>query len=590
MSFVSVVPAVVGASASQLARIGAALGDANAVAAAPTTGVLAAAEDEVSAAIAALFSSHGQQFQALNAQAAALHSQFVQTMSDASTVYAATEAANAGPLQTLEEDVLGVINAPTNTLLGRPLIGPGANGTTNGQGVGAPGGAGGILIGTGGNGGNSTATGVPGGAGGPAGLIGKGGTGGTGGWGALGGAGGTGGLLYGNGGFGGTGGPLGFGGAGGNAGLWGTGGTGGTGGELGSGGVGGNGGYLIGNGGNGGTGGVLGSGGLGGKAGHLGTIGAGGASGGQATVTLTYTTENNFATVNFSVGGGPMLTTEIDTGSGGLVIPITELSSQTLQNLGPAIGTNVVDYGGWGKFYYTEYSAPVNFGNGIVTAPTTIGVITRVTELEHGVWTDIPQSKWSDPAYAVSANMGVGTGAANDPGLVSPLQALPGSLSQGFLMNEPAAQLQFGPNPLTPVTSVSGGWYSTTLDVQISYDGIQSAIEPVVYDGSGNAIIDSGGLGGYIPHELLPSSLSSYTNGYDLPAGTTISFYNSDGTTLLYTETVTPALYSAGNGPTVSTLSDGASTGFDPFLQGPIYFSYSPANLGTAIWDYAPNS
>ncbi len=516
MSFVSVMPAVVGASASQLARIGAALGDANAVAAAPTTGVLAAAEDEVSAAIAALFSSHGQQFQALNAQAAALHSQFVQTMSDASTVYAATEAANAGPLQTLEEDVLGVINAPTNTLLGRPLIGPGANGTTNGQGVGAPGGAGGILIGTGGNGGNSTATGVPGGAGGPAGLIGNGGTGGTGG--------------------------------------------------------------------------VLGSGGLGGNAGHLGTVGAGGASGGQATVTLTYTTENNFATVNFSVGGGPMLTTEIDTGSGGLVIPITELSSQTLQNLGPAIGTNVVDYGGWGKFYYTEYSAPVNFGNGIVTAPTTIGVITRVTELEHGVWTDIPQSKWSDPAYAVSANMGVGTGAANDPGLVSPLQALPGSLSQGFLMNEPAAQLQFGPNPLTPVTSVSGGWYSTTLDVQISYDGIQSAIEPVVYDGSGNAIIDSGGLGGYIPHELLPSSLSSYTNGYDLPAGTTISFYNSDGTTLLYTETVTPALYSAGNGPTVSTLSDGASTGFDPFLQGPIYFSYSPANLGTAIWDYAPNS
>jgi len=87
---------------------------------------------------------------------------------------------------------------------------------------------------------------------------------------------------------------------------------------------------------------------------------------------------------------------------------------------------------------------------------------------------------------------------------------------------------------------------------------------------------------------LLPSSLSSYTNGYDLPAGTTISFYNSDGTTLLYTETVTPALYSAGNGPSVSTLSDGASTGFYPFLQGPMYFSYSPANLGTAIWDYAP--
>ena len=217
-------------------------------------------------------------------------------------------------------------------------------------------------------------------------------------------------------------------------------------------------------------------------------------------------------------------------------------------------------------------------------------MITKVTELENGTWTNIPQSEWSNPAYAVDANMGVGTGEANDPGLASPLQALPGSLGQGFLMNEPASQLQFGPNPLTPVTSVSGGWYSTTLDVQIGYQGTESAIQPVVYDGSGNAIIDSGGLGGYVPHELLPSTLSSYTNGYDLPVGTTISFYNSDGQTLLYTETVTPAIYNAGNGPSVSTLSDGASTGFSAFLQGPIYFSYSPADLGTATWDYAPNT
>ena len=37
----------------------------------PDDGVLAAAEDEVSAAIAALFSAHGQGFQALSAQAAA---------------------------------------------------------------------------------------------------------------------------------------------------------------------------------------------------------------------------------------------------------------------------------------------------------------------------------------------------------------------------------------------------------------------------------------------------------------------------------------------------------------------------------------
>lgn len=94
--------------------------------------------------------------------------------------------------------------------------------------------------------------------------------------------------------------------------------------------------------------------------------------------------------------------------------------------------------------------------------------------------------------------MGVGVGGAVDQRLGSPLLDLPGVLNQGFLMNEPAGQLQFVPNPLTPVTSASGGWYSTALGVQVSY------------------------------------------------------------------------------------------TGVTPFLQGPIYFSYSPTGLGTAMWDYPP--
>ncbi|WP_165609384.1 PecA family PE domain-processing aspartic protease [Mycobacterium alsense] len=100
----------------------------------------------------------------------------------------------------LEQGVLGVVNAPTNFLLGRPLIGNGIDGAA---GTGQPGGPGGILWGNGGNGGSSGATGVAGGAGGPAGLIGNGGTGGAGfngpaaGLGSYGGAGGIGGWLLG---------------------------------------------------------------------------------------------------------------------------------------------------------------------------------------------------------------------------------------------------------------------------------------------------------------------------------------------------------------------------------------------------------
>ena len=65
---------------SDMASIGSALTEANAVAAARTTGVVAAAEDEVSAAIAALFSGHGQLYQALSARVAAFHTQFVQAL------------------------------------------------------------------------------------------------------------------------------------------------------------------------------------------------------------------------------------------------------------------------------------------------------------------------------------------------------------------------------------------------------------------------------------------------------------------------------------------------------------------------------
>jgi len=176
MSYVIATPDMLAVAAADAAGIGSSLSEAHTVAAASTTGLVAAAGDEVSAAIAALFSSHAQQFQALSAQAAQFHGQFVQALSTGGSMYAAAEAANASPLQTLGQDVLGVINTPTQLALGRPLIG---NGSTGAAGTGQNGGAGGILLGNGGNGG-SGATGQAGGAGGAAGLLGAGGTGGVG--------------------------------------------------------------------------------------------------------------------------------------------------------------------------------------------------------------------------------------------------------------------------------------------------------------------------------------------------------------------------------------------------------------------------
>ncbi|MCV7124419.1 PE family protein, partial [Mycobacterium lacus] len=180
MSFVIAAPDVLATAAENLAGIGSSLAVANAAAAVPTSGLVAAAGDEVSAAVTALFSGYAEQYQALGAQASAFHARFVQALTGAVGAYAAAEAANASPLQTLGQNLLGVINAPAAALLGRPWIG---NGTNGAPGTGEAGGPGGLLLGNGGNGG-SGAPGQAGGAGGAAGLIGNGGIGGAGGAGA----------------------------------------------------------------------------------------------------------------------------------------------------------------------------------------------------------------------------------------------------------------------------------------------------------------------------------------------------------------------------------------------------------------------
>ncbi|MEK1249749.1 PE family protein, partial [Mycobacterium ulcerans] len=169
MSYMFAVPDTVAAAAADLAGIGSTLNAATAAAAAPTTGVLAAGADQVSAAVAALFPGHALDYQALSTQVAAFHTQFVEAVTGAGNAYAAAEAANASPLLGISQDMLNAVNGPTEASLGRPLIGNGADGTAPEQ----AGGDGSLLYGNGGAGG-------PGGAGGNAGLIGNGGAGGSG--------------------------------------------------------------------------------------------------------------------------------------------------------------------------------------------------------------------------------------------------------------------------------------------------------------------------------------------------------------------------------------------------------------------------
>ena len=98
-SYLIAAPEALASASADLSGIGEAIREATSAAAPSTTGIVPAALDEVSAAITWLFGSYGQQFQALSAQSAAFHSQFVQLLSSGGNAYAAAEAANASPLQ-----------------------------------------------------------------------------------------------------------------------------------------------------------------------------------------------------------------------------------------------------------------------------------------------------------------------------------------------------------------------------------------------------------------------------------------------------------------------------------------------------------
>ncbi|WP_191499541.1 PE family protein, partial [Mycobacterium simulans] len=171
MSFLIADLEMVAAAATDLEGIGSAVSAANA--AGPTTGIAAAAADEVSAAIAALFGTYAQEYRAVSTQAAAFHAQFLRSLTAGTGRYANAEAVNATLFQRIEQEALGIVNAPTRALLGRPLIGDGASATMPG----GRGEDGGLLYGNGGNG-AAGGTGQAGGAGGNAGWFGNGGAGG----------------------------------------------------------------------------------------------------------------------------------------------------------------------------------------------------------------------------------------------------------------------------------------------------------------------------------------------------------------------------------------------------------------------------
>jgi hypothetical protein len=114
-------PQLVETAAANIAEIRSAIGEAKADAAGPTTGLAAAAADEVSAAAAKLFGGYAQEYQAVLAKAAAFHEKFAAALASAGNAYTAAEGANTSAVGTTPAvDPPSPLTPPTVAL----VIGP----------------------------------------------------------------------------------------------------------------------------------------------------------------------------------------------------------------------------------------------------------------------------------------------------------------------------------------------------------------------------------------------------------------------------------------------------------------------------------
>jgi hypothetical protein len=124
VTLLSIAPDIVAGASQDLENLGSELRSAHAAAAAQTTAVVAPAADEISAAFTELLSTHAQGFQALSAQAAAFHDEFVKSLSGGAAQYVSTEAANAASSSAATIHIPGLppINLPTLNLPGLPTL------------------------------------------------------------------------------------------------------------------------------------------------------------------------------------------------------------------------------------------------------------------------------------------------------------------------------------------------------------------------------------------------------------------------------------------------------------------------------------
>ncbi|MDP7704512.1 MULTISPECIES: PE-PPE domain-containing protein [unclassified Mycobacterium] len=131
MSYLLTAPETLAAAATDVDGIAAAIHAANAAAAGRTSGLLAAAGDEVSAAIADLFSAYGDEYQAVIKQASLFQDEFTRALSNAASAYTQAEALNGALLNGMQSLLTQPPTAAAAATLTPPITALIMGGTNN---------------------------------------------------------------------------------------------------------------------------------------------------------------------------------------------------------------------------------------------------------------------------------------------------------------------------------------------------------------------------------------------------------------------------------------------------------------------------
>jgi hypothetical protein len=295
--------------------------------------------------------------------------------------------------------------------------------------------------------------------------------------------------------------------------------------------------------------------------------------------------ESTEPTVQASIDGSPDQTLLVDTGSSGLVVPISDLDSGSnefaeLLALGLPTGISESGYSGGVDYIYLTYdNVPVDYDLGSSTLDTTAPV-----EVEVYSWdpNDL-SSLFSNDAFQnfLAGNdspggiLGIGDNVSGGAG-ESPIEA---AGYTGVEVDEPDSLLiASDSNPGTPYYADLPSTGSTptgdlTETITSGPDGTGTVIDP---GGSVSDDLDSAGVYGTIPSSIAPNGV---------PDGDWVTVTDPTTNDVLYSYQVENSSL-ADNPPTVVT-GNSIDSGYEAFQGNPVYIDY---NTDTLYFDGTPPS